>query len=245
MDQHVTKTLHNVFSLNLSPICTYHIIHITLQLLWIQWFWELPKGGCPCDLTQKQVSWLGCRHHWNEILVSRSLSTCRIDEHWEWQTAWEHCKPFSWWELTSVHLSPFCSQPSPLDHTCVAITGLELLSTCVQSWTINKAQDMCQCGRCSVNHGDATMICVGVFLHLSLQSFLRVNVFPGKTSYINLSYYMYSQTLLKSQSWDNLWLVEPDTPFTVSLAFIYELWSAHFCWQSTQRSSSYTSDLYL
>lgn len=138
MAQNVTKALYLVLSLNLSPICAYYKIHIALQLLCILWFGELPKGGHPCDLTQKQVSWLGCRHHWNEILVSHSLNTCKIDNHWEWQTAWEHCNPFSWWELTSIHLSPFCSHPSPLELTCVAITGLELLSPCVQSWTIKK-----------------------------------------------------------------------------------------------------------
>lgn len=126
-------------------------------------------GECPCDLSQKQVLWPGCRHQSNEILVSLSLNTCKIDEHRGWQTAWEHCRPFSWWELTSVHLSPFCSHPSPLKLTCVVITGLELLSPCVQSWTMDKAEHMCECERRSFNHpySSTTTTCVGVGEHES------------------------------------------------------------------------------
>lgn len=134
-------------------------------------------GWPPLWPDPEQVSWLGCRHPWNEILVSHSLNTCKIDEHWEWQTAWEHCRPFSWGELTSVHLSPFCSHPYPLDLTCVAITGLELLSPCVQSWTINKAEYMCQFERWSFNHADTTASFVGVEVIVKLEEMVPCSVF--------------------------------------------------------------------
>lgn len=74
---------------------------------------RFPQWRCSLDLTSEQVSWSGCGRFWNEILSSPSLSVVKINDLCERRPALEQWRPFSVWELPSVHLSPFWSRPPP------------------------------------------------------------------------------------------------------------------------------------